>query len=128
MAGNPGFKGEKVKGVVVAGFEAPLFFLNAETFRQSLAATVAAAPWPVRAIILEGSSIAELDYSGAQALAGVIKDWKARGVDFYIARLESLRATAALEKFGILPLLGEQRIFPSVEETVRQLQPEFALA
>jgi MFS superfamily sulfate permease-like transporter len=125
---NPSFKGEQVKGVVVAGFQAPLFFLNAETFRQSLAATVAAAPWPVRAIILEGGSIAELDYSGAHALESVIKDWKAKDVDFYIARLESLRATAALQKFGVLPLLGEQRIFPSVEEAVQQLQPEFALA
>jgi sulfate permease, SulP family len=115
------FKGEQVPGVVVAGFQAPLFFLNAEAFHQSLDRAVRAAPDPVKAIVLEASSIAELDFSGARVLEAEIRTWKSRGVDFYIARLESVRAQQALERFGIMALLGEQRIFHSVDEVIRRI-------
>ena len=114
-------KGQQVPGVVVAGFQAPLFFLNAQAFRESLDQAVRAAPPPVKAIVLEASSIVELDFSGARMLETEIRDWKNRGVDFYIARLESVRAQQALERFGIIALLGEQRIFHSVDEVIRRI-------
>jgi MFS superfamily sulfate permease-like transporter len=118
---NSNFTGERLAGIVVVGFQAPLFFLNAETFRTSLESAVQHAPGPVRAIILEASSIVELDFSGAQVLARMIQDWKSQGVAFYVARLESLRAQQAFEKFGVLPLLGQQRLFHSVDDAVRSL-------
>lgn len=114
------FKGETLPGIIVIGFQAPLFFLNAETFRKDLNAAVERAPQPVHAIILEASSMLELDFTGAQILGEIIKFWKDRSVDFYIARLESVRAQQALEKFGISALLGERRIFHSVDDAVRQ--------
>ena len=80
-----------------------------------------AAPTPVKAIVLEASSIVELDFSGARMLETEIRDWKSRGVDFYIARLESVRAGQALERFGIIALLGEQCIFHSVDEVIRRI-------
>ena len=104
-------------GLVIAA----LFFLNAETFRKSLDHAVQRAPGPVRAIILEGSSIVELDFSGAQILAKLIQYWKSQGVEFYVARLESVRAQQAFEKFGILQLLGEKRVFQSVDAAIRSL-------
>jgi len=115
------FTGERLAGIVVVGFQAPLFFLNAETFRKSLDGAVQRAPGPVRAIILEGSSIVELDFSGAQILAKLIQYWKSQGVEFYVARLESVRAQQAFEKFGILQLLGEKRVFQSVDAAIRSL-------
>jgi hypothetical protein len=51
----------------------------------------------------------------------MIQDWKSQGVAFYVARLESLRAQQAFEKFGVLPLLGQQRLFHSVDDAVRSL-------
>jgi sulfate permease, SulP family len=41
-----------------------------------------------------------------------------------IARLESVRAQDALQRFGIMELLGENRIFHSVDEAIRTLAPE----
>jgi len=114
------FKGETLPGILVIGFQAPLFFLNAETFRKDLNAAVERAPQPVHAIILEASSILELDFTGAQILGEIIQFWKDRRVDFYIARLESVRAQQALETFGILALLGEHRVFHSVDDAIRQ--------
>ena len=109
---HPGAPGGTRPGVVVVGFQAPLFFLNADTFRRrSVSDAVNAAPKPVHAVVLEASSIVEIDFSGAQILTDLIQSWKQCGVSFYIARLESVRAEAALERFGILKLMGDQTIF-----------------
>ncbi len=93
---SPNFGGETRPGLVVVGFQAPLFFLNAETFRVSLDQAVKSATPPVRAIVLEASSMVELDFSGAQALSALIQGWKAQGTLFYVARLESLRARGSV--------------------------------
>jgi MFS superfamily sulfate permease-like transporter len=116
------FTGERQPGIVVAGFQAPLFFLNADSFHKSLTDTVARAPQPVHAIVLEAGSMVELDYSAAQMLSGLIGEWKDKGVTFYVARLESVRAHKAFETFGILPLLGGKRTFHSVDEAIRYIQ------
>ena len=115
------FKGVTRAGIVVVGFQAPLFFLNAETFRKTLEEAVLAAPLPVRTIVLEASSIIEIDFTGAQALISTIRFWNDRGVDFYVARLESFRAQQAMEKYDILPLLGAAQTFHSVDEAIRRI-------
>lgn len=116
---GPSFVGEKQAGILVAGFQAPLFFLNADSFQKSLAEAVARAPLPLHSVILEAGSIVELDYSAAQMLIYLIGEYKGRGVSFFVARLESVRAERAFEAFGILPLLGGGRTFRSVDEAVR---------
>ena len=83
---------------------------------------MARATEPVHAIILEASSMVELDYSAAQMLSHLIAEWKSKGVTFFVARLESMRAQQAFETFGILPLLGGQKAFRSVDEAVRFIQ------
>jgi MFS superfamily sulfate permease-like transporter len=108
-------------GIVVVGFQAPLFFLNAETFHRTVSATVQSAPQPIHAVVLEASSIVEIDFSGAQTLLSMIEKWKTHGVTFYIARLESVRAQKALEKFGILQQMGEQKIFHSVSDAIGEI-------
>jgi MFS superfamily sulfate permease-like transporter len=120
---HPGAPGGTRPGVVVVGFQAPLFFLNAETFRRSVGDAVNAAPKPVHAVVLEASSIVEIDFSGAQILTDLIQSWKQCGVSFYIARLESVRAEAALERLGILKLMGDQTIFRSVDDAMRHIPP-----
>jgi SulP family sulfate permease len=116
------FTGERQPGILVAGFQAPLFFLNADSFRKSLTETVAHAPKPIHAIILEAGNLVELDYSAAQMLSQLIGEWKSKGVILFVARLESVRAQQAFETFGILPLLGGKKAFHSVDEAVRFIQ------
>jgi sulfate permease, SulP family len=115
------FKGTARQGVVVVGFQAPLFFLNAETFRGTLEKAALVVPQPIRAIILEAGSIVEIDFTGAQTLIATIQFWKDRGAVFYIARLESLRAQQTMDKYGILPLLGGAQTFHSVDEAIRHI-------
>jgi MFS superfamily sulfate permease-like transporter len=114
-------KSEQVAGVMVLGFQAPLSFLNAQDFRRDFLAALQHAPRPLQLVILEASSIVEIDYSAAEVLAHVIEHCHASGLSFAIARLQSLRGQRALKRFGILESLGQDRVFRSVQEAIDTL-------
>jgi len=111
--------GEREPGVVVAGFQAPLSFLNAYHFRRDILEALKSSPQKPRLLVLEATGIVEIDFTAAQVLSDLIRRCHSDGVDFAIARLESIRAQEAMARFGINALLGPDRQFHSVEEAVR---------
>ncbi len=113
------FPGEREPGIVVAGFPAPLSFLNAYRFRHDLLEALKSSPQKARLLVLEATGIVEIDFTAAQILAELIRRCHADGIDFAIARLESIRAQQALTRFGIDVLLGPDRQFHSVEEAIQ---------
>jgi SulP family sulfate permease len=113
--------GEQEPGIVVAGFPAPLSFLNAYDFRRDILDALQSAPQPARLLVLEATGIVEIDFTSAQILRDLIRRCQADGVDFAVARLESVRAQAAMARFGIKELLGPDHSFLSVEEAIRVL-------
>lgn len=118
---SPAFQGEKLEGVLVAAFQAPLSFLNAYQFQHDLMKEIERTVQPLKLVVLEASSIVEIDFTAAEILREAIIGCRARGVDFAIARLESIRAQAALERFGVMAALGPGRLFRSVDEATRAL-------
>jgi len=116
---SPNFPGEREAGTIVAGFQAPLSFLNAHHLRRDIMAALKSSPQQVRMVVLEATGIVEIDYTAAQVLAEIIRRCHAEGIDFAIARLESPRAQNALARFGIDELLGPDHVFRSVEEAIR---------
>jgi sulfate permease, SulP family len=107
--------------VLVLGFQAPLTFLNADHFRADIKAALGKAPERPRLLVLEASGMLEVDFTAAQVLRDVIEDCRTDEIGFAIARLESLRAQDALERYGVGDLLGRDRIFHSVDEAIRAL-------
>jgi len=118
---SPNVPGEREPGIIVAGFQAPLSFLNAYQFRREILDALQSRTPEARLLVLEATGIVEIDFTAAQVLADLIRKCHADGVDFAIARLESIRAQDAMTRFGIDDLLGPDRSFHSVEEAVRAL-------
>ena len=118
---SPNLPGEREPGVIVAGFQAPLSFLNAYDFRRDILDALRSSPQKARLIVLEATGIVEIDFTAAQVLRDLIRKCQTEGVDFAIARLESVRAQDAMVRFGINELLGPDRLFRSVEEAVTAL-------
>jgi MFS superfamily sulfate permease-like transporter len=116
-------KGESEAGVVVAGLQAPLAFLNAYRFRADVRDLLRGEGQPVRLLVLEATGIVEIDYTAAQVLVSLIRECHEQDVVFAIARLESVRAQAALTRFHIHEVLDPDRIFRSVEDAIRTLGP-----
>ncbi|MBV8650084.1 MAG: SulP family inorganic anion transporter [Alphaproteobacteria bacterium] len=117
-------KGETHPGVAVVAFQAPLSFLNAYAFKQGILDLIERRAEPARLVVLEASSIVAIDYTAAEILADLIRHCHGTGAICAIARLESVRAQEALERFGITELLGEDHFFHSVDEAIRALAPK----
>jgi SulP family sulfate permease len=118
---SPNLPGEQEPGIVVAGFQAPLSFLNAYHFRRDILAALQSSPGKARLLVLEATGIVETDFTAAQILTDLVRRCHADGVDFAIARLESIRALDAMKRFGICDLLGADHIFQSVDEAIKAL-------
>jgi sulfate permease, SulP family len=118
---HPHIAGETIDDIAVVAFQAPLSFLNAATFRADMQNILQAkAP---RLLVLEAGGIPEIDFTAAQALLDLFKSCGERRVIFAVARLESLRAQAAFERFGLYEALPRDHVFHSVDEAVRKLAP-----
>jgi MFS superfamily sulfate permease-like transporter len=118
----PDWRDSSEAQVVVAAFQAPLSFLNAYTFRRDIEQALAV-HGAARLMVLEASSIVEIDFTASQILIEIIGEARDAGVDFAIARLESVRAQAALQRFGVMDALGAGHLFNSVDEAIRALAP-----
>ncbi|WP_245463305.1 MULTISPECIES: SulP family inorganic anion transporter [unclassified Mesorhizobium] len=115
--------GDRHPGVLVVAFQAPLSFVNADRFKRGLSDLIDARSEGVKLVVLEASNIVEIDYTAAQALIDTIRHCRDKGAVFAIARMESLRAQAALKRFGIADIVGAERIFHCVDAAIKSLGP-----
>lgn len=113
--------GEQHPDVIVVGLQAPLSFLNAESFaadvRNALKSTTP------KLLVLEASGIVEIDFTAAQMLLELFAECRRQGVTLAVARLESTRAQQAFERFGIYGVLPRDHVFHSVDQAVHKLAP-----
>jgi len=117
-------RGEHEPGVLVFAPAAPINFTNAAFICDTIMARVAEAREPVKLLVIEGSGIIEIDYTGAQLLQQTIADLRERGIEVALARLSDTRAQASARRTGLIEVLGEHRVFKSVEEAVRALSAQ----
>jgi sulfate permease, SulP family len=115
-----GHHGEKIAGVHVVSFAAPLFFLNADDLRRDLI-NIIERDHP-SLIVFEASGVAEIDFTAARTLLDVIERCRDAHVRFAIARLTSPRAQRALRRFGVADALGPDGFYYSVDAAVRALR------
>ncbi|MGH6813996.1 MAG: SulP family inorganic anion transporter, partial [Methylocella sp.] len=66
-------KGETIEGVLVIAFQAPLSFLNAYKFQDGARGAVRQSRTPLDLVVLEASSIVEIDFTAAQILIEFIE-------------------------------------------------------
>jgi MFS superfamily sulfate permease-like transporter len=116
-------KREHEPGVLVFATAAPLTFTNAQYISDKIMIALAAAPAPVKLLVIEASGMIDIDYTGSQILQQTIAELRARSIDVAIARLSDERAQAQASRTGLIAALGSERAFRTVEEAVRQLRP-----
>jgi MFS superfamily sulfate permease-like transporter len=107
--------------IAVLGFAGPLTFLNADAFAREFIEAVRPGQGEVRLATLEAAGMVEIDFTGAQALARVVRNCREAKVDFAVARLESLAAQDAFTRLGLRDLIGPDHIFESVAQAVTAL-------
>jgi sulfate permease, SulP family len=110
---------EHEPGVLVVAPSAPIYFVNASYLRERLMDAIGAKEEPCRYLVIEAHGVIDIDFTGSDMLQKLINELRGRGVDVAIARMSSERALAAAQSTGLIDALGEDHIFRSVEEAVR---------
>jgi high affinity sulfate transporter 1 len=106
-----------VPGLVLFRWDAPLFFANAELFRDRVLDAVAGSPTPVRWLVVGAEPITSVDVTSADVLDELDKTLHEVGIEFCFAEMKG-PVKDKLKRFGLFARLGEQRFFATVGEAV----------
>ena len=109
--------GRVVPGLVLFRWDAPLFFANAEFFRDRVLDAVAASPTPVRWLVVGAEPVTSVDVTAADILEELDKTLDAAGIELCFAEMKD-PVKDQLKRFGLFRRLGKERFFATIGEAV----------
>lgn len=108
---------KQVPGLVLFRWDAPLFFANAEIFRERVLQVRAEAPEPPRRIVVLAEPITDVDLTAADMLVLLDRHLQFQGVSLCFAELKG-PVKDRLRRCGVYDHFGEGRLFPTVGQAV----------
>jgi high affinity sulfate transporter 1 len=114
---------EQIPGLLIIRWSAPLFFANANQFRDLIRELVKAAAVPPRWVLVAAEPITDIDTTAGAVLADLDLELNSGGIHLAFAELQSsVRDTIVL--YGLLETIDEARFYDSVPEAVDVLGRE----
>ena len=107
-----------VPGLVLFRWDAPLFFANAELFKERVCEAVAASPTRVNWVVVAAEPVTSVDVTASDSLAELIDDLQANGITFRFAELKD-PVKDKLKRFGLFTDLGKAAFYPTIGAAVR---------
>jgi high affinity sulfate transporter 1 len=104
----------QIPGLVLFRWDAPLFFANAELFKQRVLDTVAKSVAPIRWLVVAAEPITSVDVTAADALAELDDTLHEAGIELCFAELKD-PVKDKLKRFGLFARIGESFFFPTIE-------------
>jgi high affinity sulfate transporter 1 len=106
------------EGLLVYRFDAPLFFANANRYRDRLHELIVDKPGEERFVVLDFEGIGDVDATATDMLAAVVGELGARGCAVSVARANR-QALARLRAAGLLAPDGPVTSHPTILAAVR---------
>jgi high affinity sulfate transporter 1 len=107
----------RIPGLVLFRWDAPLFFANAEFFKERVLDAVAKSPTPVRWLVVAAEPVTSVDVSAGDTVAELDETLHAQGIELCFAELKD-PVKDKLKRFGLFSQLGEQYFFPTIGAAV----------
>jgi MFS superfamily sulfate permease-like transporter len=103
----------RIPGLVLFRWDAPLFFANAEFFKERALNAVATSPTPVRWLVVAAEPVTSVDVTACDMVAELDEALHAQGMELCFAELKD-PVKDKLKKFGLFARLGEHSFFPTI--------------
>jgi high affinity sulfate transporter 1 len=123
VAGLPGYHdirsypdAERLAGLVIYRFDAPLLFANAKAFRDQVMALVRTEPAP-RWIVVAAEPITDVDTTAADVLEQLDKALNEQGTSLVFAELKD-PVRRKIERYGLTHTIDPAHFFPTTEAAV----------
>lgn len=107
----------RIPGLVLFRWDAPLFFANADIFREHVLQAIATAPTPVKWVIVAAEPVTDIDLTAADALSNLDNDLQAAGIELCFAEMKG-RVKDRLKQYGLFTKLGTDNFFPTIGQAV----------
>jgi high affinity sulfate transporter 1 len=112
---HPG--GDRIPGLVLVRFDAPLFFANGEIFDEYVRSVVAAAPDPVEWVIVAAEPITGLDTTAVDELVDLDTYLEGNGIRLAFAEMKG-PIKDRLIRFGVGDRFDSTHFYPTVDSAV----------
>lgn len=110
-----------IPGVLIFRLDAPMYFANALTVRTKMKDMLEEFKPPLRAVILDATAQDELDITSAEMLNGLVRELQGKGIGVYVTDLHTPVREFG-RQIGLLDLIGEENVFPTVDSAVRFIE------
>lgn len=107
----------RIPGLVLFRWDAPLFFANAEMFREHVLKAVSDAPTPTKWIVVAAEPVTDVDITAADVLAELEEELRHAGVDLCFAQMKG-PVKDHLKRYGLFKKLGLENFFPTIGQAV----------
>jgi MFS superfamily sulfate permease-like transporter len=107
----------QIPGLVLFRWDAPLFFANAEFFRERALEALAQAATPARWLVIAAEPVTSIDVTSADALVELDQALREAGVELCFAELKD-PVKDKFKRFGIYSQFGAKNFFPTVGAAV----------
>ena len=107
-----------VPGLILYRWDAPLFFANADLFREHVLEIVDHAPPPVRWLAVTSEPVTDIDTTAADMLDELITELARRSVELHFADMKG-HVKDRLRTYGLFDRLGADPFHPTVGSVVR---------
>jgi high affinity sulfate transporter 1 len=107
----------QIPGLVLFRWDAPLFFANAELFKQRALDAVANAATKVKWMVVTAEPVTSVDVTAADVLAELKDALNEAGIELFFAELKD-PVKDKLKRFGLFTQIGEDRFFPTISAAV----------
>jgi MFS superfamily sulfate permease-like transporter len=108
---------QPLPGVLIIRPDAPLFYANAQPFRDTVTQLVSSSPEAIHTLILDLDANDELDITSSEALGKLLEELGGRHVRIGLAHVHATTAEM-MRRAGILDKVGTDHIFPNLEIAV----------
>lgn len=108
----------RIPGLVLFRWDAPLFFANAELFRDRVRAAVASSPTPVRWVVVAAEPVTSVDVTAADIVAELDDGLLAENIELCFAEMKD-PVKDKLKRFGLFARFGAETFYPTLGEAVR---------
>ncbi len=106
-------------GLVVYRFDAPLFFVNAEHFRDRIVQVLDDNPGQEEWLVVDCEGIGDIDTSALDVLVELVETVSARGANVVAVTRANDRVLDVLRRGDLLEPTGRLRSFPTINSAVR---------
>lgn len=108
---------QSAPGLIIFRFDAEMFYANAGRFTDDVKALVEGAPDPVRWILIDGSSLDDIDYSAGIQLKDLLRFLEQRSITVGLVRGDDA-ILAALHTYEVLGEGSAVRVYPRLDDGV----------